>query len=131
MAFLDNARGETDARRAEAVRNAVVRAQQASDRGEPVDLVEVTVRYSRMSMKYEEEPIVVPRDMLPNLHALAMNYLLYAKLHISAKVGSSAYSKFVALTPDKELLVIELVHCDYQPEQNQDDERRNKLRRTK
>lgn len=131
MAFLDNARGDTDTRHAEHVRNQIVAAQQASDRGESVDLVEVTVRYSRMSMKYEEEPIVVPRDVVPNLHALAMNYLHYGKLHVDARVGNTGYSKFVALTPDKELLVIEVLHRDHVPEQNQDEQRRAKLRRVR
>lgn len=131
MAFLDNARGDTDVRHAEHVRNQVIRAQQASDRGETVDLVEVTVRYSRMSMRYEEEPIVVPRDVLPNLHALAMNYLHYQKLHIDARHPDPGLSRFVALTPDKELLVIELTHRTHEPEQNQDEQRRAKLRRVR
>lgn len=128
MAFLDNARGVQDGEQVRVVREAVIRAQQANDRGEETDLVEVVVRYVRMSMKYEEAPIIVPRAVLPRLHALASNYLAYPKLHIDAVTGNLAYSKYVALTPDKELLVIELVHTTHTPEQNQDDKRRASLR---
>ena len=128
MAFLDNARGAHDLTRAKHVRDAVILAQQASDRGEDTDLVEVTVRYKRMSMSYEEAPVIVPREVLPQMQQLALNYLAYGKLHINAAMGNSEYGRFVALTPDKELLVIELVHKDHVPEQNQDDQRRAKLR---
>lgn len=128
MAFLDNANTDEDKRSADFIRNSVIRAQIAKDRGDDPDLIEVTIRYKRMSMTYEELPIVVPREALANVFALAEHFLAYRTLHADVTTGSPAYTKRVFLTPDKELLVVEVVYKDHTPEQNQDDRRRANLR---
>lgn len=128
MAFLDNAQSGEDERSAEFIRTSVVRAQIAKDRGEDPDLIEVTVRYKRMSMSYEETPIIVPRDVLKNVFGLAENFLAYRTLHVDAATGNKNYSRRVFLTPDKELLTVEVVYRDHAPEQNDEDMRRRNLR---
>ncbi len=70
----------------------------------------------------------MPRETLKNLFALAESFLTYPTLHIDAVTGNAAYKKRVALTPCRELLMIEVTYRDHEPEQNQDDLRRTNLR---
>lgn len=127
MAFLENAADGEDLRAADRVRDLIVRAQTAKDRGEDTDLVQVIVRYRRENVAYEEAPIVIPRDALSSLYRLASAYLSYRTLRVHANTGNADFVRCVFLTPDQNLY-IEVTHKDHQPEQNQDDQRRASLR---
>ena len=134
MPFLENALQGEDRDRASNIRTLLVRALRQNDeyrRGDevlPSYLVEVTIRYKRMNMTYEEPFIVLPLEALADVYALAESFLTYETLHADVATGNPEYTKRVFLTPDRELLVIEVMHKEHKPEQNQDDIRRSKLR---
>lgn len=134
MSFLENAALGKDGDRAANIRTLTAQALRQQDeyrRGDPVlppFLVEMTIRYKRMNMMYEEPSIVLPLEALADVYALAESFLTYNTLHADVATGNPEYIKRVFLTPDRELLVIEVMHKEHKPEQNQDDIRRSKLR---
>lgn len=130
MGFWEIARGEQDLARVAKVHEGVIAAQQADDRGDPLDMTEVTVRWRRFSQSWDEAPVIIPADLLPTACALAASYqdaTAYPVLHVDAKTPNEERGRYVTFKND-ESVVIELHTKPHVPEKNQDDRRRAKLR---
>lgn len=130
MGFWELARGTKDLERISKIHEGVVMAQAAKDRGEPVPMTEVTVRWRRMSMSWDEAPVIIPTDLLPVACALSASYQdakQYPVLHVDANSGNPENGRYVTFKND-EIIVIELHTRPHVPESNQDEQRRAKLR---
>lgn len=130
MGFWEIAKGESDLARIAKIHEGVITAQIANDRGEPVPMTEITVRWRRFSQSWEEGPVRIPTDLLPVACQLAASYqdaTVYPVLHVDAATPREELGRYVTFKND-ESVVIELHTKPYEPEQNQDDRRRAKLR---
>lgn len=130
MGFWEIAKGKKDLERVARIHEGVITAQIASDRGEPMDMTEVTVRWRRMSQQWEENPVIIPTEHLGIACQLAMSYqdvTTYPVLHADARTANEEHGRYVTFKND-EMTVIELLTKPHVPEQNQDDRRRAKLR---
>lgn len=130
MGFWELARGNKDLERVAKIHEGVIAAQQASDRGEPVPMTEVTVRWRRLSQSWEEAPVIIPTDLLSVACSLAASYqdaAAYPVLHVDAASGNPEHGRYVTFKND-DIVVIELHTRPHVPEQNQDDRRRASLR---
>lgn len=130
MGFWENAKGDRDLDRVRRIQEGIVKAQQASDRNEPVRMTSVFVRWRRFSQSWDEAPIVIPTSLLPVACQLAASYqdaTAYPVLHVDAATPNEDLGRYVTFKND-ESVVIELHTRVHVPEQNQDDRRRAKLR---
>lgn len=129
MGFWEIARGDRDLGRVAKIHEGIIAAQQADDRGEPVPMTEVTVRWRRLSQSWEEAPVIIPTDLLSVACSLAASYqdaTAYPVLHVDAASGNPEHGRYVTFKND-DIVVIELHTRPHVPEQNQDDRRRAKL----
>jgi hypothetical protein len=126
MGFIDNAREGT----IEMTYASNIRKGMAEGKSNPDDLVEVTVRVKRMTMvKYAEDPFVIPRFYLPNVHELAASFRRDLDvIEVDYTPGNSTYLGRAFVMMD-ETVVIEVVHRDYTPDPSEiEDGRRSKFR---
>ncbi|QNJ57669.1 hypothetical protein SEA_KEANU_64 [Streptomyces phage Keanu] len=130
MGFWENARGDKDLDRVRQVHQGIIRAQQANDLGDPVDMTEVTVRVMHYDHTWEEVPVIIPTDLLSVACRLAVSYqnaAEYPVLHVDGRMPNEGHGRYITFTNDAQT-VIELRTKPHIPEQNQDDRRRAKLR---
>jgi hypothetical protein len=128
MAFLDVANTSQHMGFAREIREAIDRVRRDGGRGD--DLIEVTVRYVRMTTtRYAESPFVVPRSVLPKVYQLAKAYQHprdYPVLHADAITGNAGHSKR-AFFQNEETWIIEVVYRNAEPELNDEDIRRRNM----
>lgn len=114
-----------------AVQEAVVRAQQDMDRGtKRTDLIEVGVRFRRMSMTWDEVDLVIPEHVLPKIYQLAEAYQgvqAHRTLHVDARVPNEGHTRRAYFKND-ELTIIEVFTKPHTPPQNDEDVRRSRFR---
>lgn len=131
MAFLDNARSTQEMGWVRAVQEAVIAAQKDMDRGtKRTDLVNVGVRFRRMSMSWDEEPIVVPEHVVPKIYQLAEAYQgvqAHRTLHVDARVPNEGHTRRAFFKND-EMTIIEVHTRPHTPPQNDEDVRRSRFR---
>lgn len=130
MGFWELAGGNKDLERVAKIHEGVIAAQQASDRGEPVPMTEVTVRWRRLSQSWDEAPVIIPTDLLPVVCALSASFQdakQYPVLHVDAVSGNPEHGRYVTFKND-DIVVIELHTKPHVPKQNQDEQRRASLR---
>lgn len=131
MAFLDNARSTQEMGWVRAVQEAVISAQKDMDRGtKRTDLINVGVRFRRMSMSWDEEPIIVPEHVLPQIYQLAEAYQgvqAHRTLHVDARVPNEGHTRRAFFKND-EMTIIEVHTRPHTPPQNDEDVRRSRFR---
>jgi hypothetical protein len=130
MGFWEIAKGTKDLDRVARIHEGVMTARIANNQGEPVPMTEITVRWRRLSQSWEENPLIIPTDLLPIACQLAVSYQdadTYPVLHVDAASGNPEHGRYVTFKND-EVTVIELHTKPHVPEQNQDERRRAKLR---
>jgi hypothetical protein len=130
MGFWENAKGSKDLDRVRQIHEGITRAQQADDRGEPVEMTEIVVRWRRLSQSWDEAPVIIPTRFVGIACSLAVSYqdaAAYPVLHVDAASGNPEHGRYVTFKND-DMTVIELHTKPHVPEQNQDERRRAKLR---